>query len=105
MKRIYQAIYRTFLLFTSAKLIFATSCGKKHWRRNTVTRYNYYDLAADILAENAELTYKYLEQDDYEFLDALILAQASPEEAYKRFDELSVKHIDKLRKVPSSLVC
>ena len=61
-------------------------------------KYNYYDLAADILAENAELTYKYLEQDDYEFLDALILAQASPEEAYKRFDELSAKHIDKLRK-------
>merc|ERR1719487_1062553 len=62
-----------------------------------------YDLAADILAENAELTYKYLEQDDYEFLDALILAQASPEEAYKRFDELSVKHIDKLRKVTKAI--
>merc|ERR1719182_917226 len=66
-------------------------------------KYNYYDLAADILAENAELTYKYLEQDDYEFLDALILAQASPEEAYKRFDELSVKHIDKLRKVTKAI--
>jgi len=64
-------------------------------------KYNYYDLAADILAENAELTYKYLEQDDYEFLDALILAQASPEEAYKRFDELSVKH--KLRKVTKAI--
>merc|ERR1719324_2128647 len=66
-------------------------------------KYNYYDLAADILAENAELTYKYLEQDDYEFLDALILAQASPEEAYKRFDELSAKHIDKLRKVTKAI--
>merc|ERR1719364_411815 len=66
-------------------------------------KYNYFDLAADILAENADLTYKYLEQDDYEFLDALILAQASPEEAYKRFDELSAKHIDKLRKVTKAI--
>merc|ERR1719253_1671789 len=66
-------------------------------------KYNYYDLAADILAENAELTYKYLEPDDYEFLDALILGQASAEEAYKRFDELSARHIDRLRKVTKAI--
>merc|ERR1719460_3635555 len=41
-------------------------------------KYNYYDLAADILAENAELT-------------------------YKCFDELSAKHIDKLRKVTKAI--
>lgn len=43
-------------------------------------KYNYYDLAADILAENADLTYKYLQPQEYEFLDALILAQSAPGE-------------------------
>jgi len=61
-------------------------------------KYNYYDLAADILAENSELTYKNMNQQDYEFLDALILAQSSPEEAYRRFDELTGKHIESLRR-------
>eukprot|EP00931_Biecheleriopsis_adriatica_P094237 TRINITY_DN6790_c0_g1_i3.p1 TRINITY_DN6790_c0_g1~~TRINITY_DN6790_c0_g1_i3.p1 ORF type:complete len:646 (+),score=188.81 TRINITY_DN6790_c0_g1_i3:85-2022(+) len=61
-------------------------------------KYSYYDLAADILAENAELTYKNMNPEDFEFLDALILGQSSPEEAYRRFDELSSKHVDTLRK-------
>eukprot|EP00971_Amphidinium_carterae_P184939 3672174-Amphidinium_carterae.1 len=30
--------------------------------------------------------------EDYEFLDALILGQSSPEEAYRRFDELSARN-------------
>jgi len=61
-------------------------------------KYSYYDLAADILAENSELTYKNMNAQDYEFLDGLILAQSSPEEAYRRFDELSAKHIEALRR-------
>jgi len=61
-------------------------------------KYSYYDLAADILAENADLTYKCMNPQDYEFLDGLILAQSAPEEAYRRFDELSAKHIDALRR-------
>mmetsp|Transcript_60002 Transcript_60002/g.135303 ORF Transcript_60002/g.135303 Transcript_60002/m.135303 type:complete len:647 (-) Transcript_60002:151-2091(-) len=61
-------------------------------------KYSYYDLAADILAENADLTYKNMNQQDYEFLDGLILAQNAPEEAYRRFDELSAKHIEALRR-------
>lgn len=61
-------------------------------------KYNYYDLAADILAENADLTYKHLHPQDYEFLDTLILSQSSPEDAYRRFDELSTKHIEALRR-------
>mmetsp|Transcript_11778 Transcript_11778/g.26674 ORF Transcript_11778/g.26674 Transcript_11778/m.26674 type:complete len:646 (+) Transcript_11778:99-2036(+) len=61
-------------------------------------KHSYYDLAADILAENPDLTYKSMSQEDYEFLDALILGQSSPEEAYRRFDELSARHIDALRR-------
>eukprot|EP00929_Paragymnodinium_shiwhaense_P065764 TRINITY_DN3294_c0_g1_i1.p1 TRINITY_DN3294_c0_g1~~TRINITY_DN3294_c0_g1_i1.p1 ORF type:complete len:647 (-),score=220.34 TRINITY_DN3294_c0_g1_i1:73-2013(-) len=61
-------------------------------------KYGYYDLAADVLAENSELTYKTMNQQDYEFLDVLILAQSAPEEAYRRFDEISAKHIEALRR-------
>ena len=43
-------------------------------------------------------TYKNMKPEDYEFLDALILGQSSPEEAYRRFDELSAKHVEMLRK-------
>eukprot|EP00746_Dinoflagellata_sp_MGD_P071276 gnl/MRDRNA2_/MRDRNA2_29060_c0_seq1.p1 gnl/MRDRNA2_/MRDRNA2_29060_c0~~gnl/MRDRNA2_/MRDRNA2_29060_c0_seq1.p1 ORF type:complete len:643 (-),score=152.81 gnl/MRDRNA2_/MRDRNA2_29060_c0_seq1:233-2161(-) len=66
-------------------------------------KYNYFDLAADILAENADLTYKYMNPQDYEFLDTLILAQSSPEEAYRRFDELSTKHIEALRRATKNI--
>eukprot|EP00742_Colponemidia_sp_Colp-10_P002065 GILJ01002206.1.p1 GENE.GILJ01002206.1~~GILJ01002206.1.p1 ORF type:complete len:660 (+),score=124.52 GILJ01002206.1:316-2295(+) len=66
-------------------------------------KYAYYDLAADVLAENAHLTYKCLTQDDYEYLDALIMQQTSPEEAYRKFDDLANKHIDNLRKLTKAI--
>ena len=56
-------------------------------------KYSYFDLAADILAENADLIYKNMNPQEYEFLDALIQAQSTPEVAYCRFDELTAKHI------------
>ena len=31
-------------------------------------------MAADILAENADLTYKSINKEDFEFIDALILS-------------------------------
>lgn len=62
-------------------------------------KYDYYDLAADVMAENAHFTYKYLSPYLYEFLDALITQQTSPEEAYRKFDEMSAKHSDILRKL------
>lgn len=61
-------------------------------------KYQHYDLAADILAENAHLTYKCLSQGDFEFLENFILYQTSQEEAYRKFEDLSSKHIDTLRK-------
>lgn len=65
-------------------------------------RYQYYDLAADVLAENAHLSWKYLSQRNqplYDFLDGLITAQTAPAEAYRKFDILAQKHIDQLRKL------
>ena len=65
-------------------------------------KYQYFDLAADVLAENPHLSWKYLSQKNqplYDFLDGLITAQTSPAEAYRKFDILAQKHIDQLRKL------
>jgi hypothetical protein len=43
-------------------------------------KHSYYDVAADLLADNAALTYKYLTPELYEFMDAQIMVQTSPEE-------------------------
>lgn len=61
-------------------------------------KYMNYDIAAGLLAENTSLTYKYLSQELYDYLDACIMVPTSIEEAYRKFDELSAKYIDKLRK-------
>ena len=59
----------------------------------------YYDLAADVLAENAHLTFKYLSQYLYDFLDAVITMQTSKEEAYRKLDEMATRHTEQLRKL------
>eukprot|EP00362_Geleiidae_sp_MMETSP1317_P000998 CAMPEP_0201281748 /NCGR_PEP_ID=MMETSP1317-20130820/3953_1 /ASSEMBLY_ACC=CAM_ASM_000770 /TAXON_ID=187299 /ORGANISM="Undescribed Undescribed, Strain Undescribed" /LENGTH=132 /DNA_ID=CAMNT_0047592505 /DNA_START=382 /DNA_END=780 /DNA_ORIENTATION=- len=66
-------------------------------------KYNYFDLAADVLAENAELTYKCLNPDDFEYLDALILQQTSPEAAYRKFDDLANQKVDELRRLTKQI--
>ena len=60
-------------------------------------KHQYYDLAADVLAENAHLTFQFLSPELYEFLDATLMVQTAPEEAYRKFDDLSRKHIEQLR--------
>ena len=42
-------------------------------------KHQYYDLAADVLAENTHLTYQYLSPELFEFLDACIMTQSAPE--------------------------
>lgn len=46
-------------------------------------KYDYFDLAADVLAENTELGYKHLSQYFYDFLESVIIRQTAPEEAYR----------------------
>lgn len=62
-------------------------------------KYQYYDLAADVLAENAHLTYKLLTPYLYNFLDAMITCQTAPEEAFHKFDELAGALTEQLRKL------
>ena len=62
-------------------------------------KYDYLDLAADVLAEYSEYTYKYLNHYIYEFIDAVITKQTAAEEAFKKLDDLASRHIDTLRKL------
>ncbi|XP_040919319.1 tetratricopeptide repeat protein 30A [Toxotes jaculatrix] len=62
-------------------------------------KHEYFDLAADVLAENAHLTYKFLSPYMYEFLDALLTCQTAPEEAFRKFDEMNAKPAELLRKL------
>jgi len=61
-------------------------------------KHEYFDLAADVMAENAHLTYKLLSPYLYDFLDALITQQTGPEEAYSKFDEMGSRFTDQMRK-------
>ena len=66
-------------------------------------KYQNYDIAAGLLAENSQLTYKYLSQEQYDYLDACIMVPTSPEEAYRKFDELSSKYIEQLRRLTKQI--
>ena len=65
--------------------------------------HSFFDLAADVMAENTHLVNRYLDRDMYEFLDACIMQQTSPEEAYRRFDALSSRHVEVLRKLTKQI--
>lgn len=40
-------------------------------------KYEQFDVAADELAENSELSYKYIKAEDYEYIEALIFKDSS----------------------------
>uniref|UniRef100_H0XV18 Tetratricopeptide repeat protein 30 n=1 Tax=Otolemur garnettii TaxID=30611 RepID=H0XV18_OTOGA len=69
-------------------------------------KYEYFDLAADVLAENAHLTYKFLTPYLYDFLDALITCQHvlfMQENKYKEaigfYEPIVKKHYDNILNV------
>lgn len=66
-------------------------------------QYEQYDLAADVLAEQAHLTLKLLSPDLYSFIDATIIIQTTPEESYRKYEELTRQHIDQLRKCTKAI--
>jgi tetratricopeptide repeat protein 30 len=66
-------------------------------------KYQNYDIAAGLLVENSHLVYKYLSQELYDYLDACIMVPTSAEEAYRKFDELAVRHIAELRRLTKSI--
>ncbi|XP_018649626.1 hypothetical protein Smp_166420 [Schistosoma mansoni] len=62
-------------------------------------KYEYYDLAADVLAENTTLAYEYLSSDLFNFIEAVILRQTAPQDAYNRLDQMAIKHTEQLRRL------
>jgi len=62
-------------------------------------KYDYLDQAADLLAANQQLCAENLNQYLYDFLDATLTRQSSPEEAFKKFDDLANHHVEILRKM------
>lgn len=60
-------------------------------------KHEMYDTAADILAEHAQLTYKYLSTFLYDLLDAIITVQTSREEADQKLGKLAARVTAKLR--------
>lgn len=63
----------------------------------------FFDLAADVMAENQHLVVRHLPRDLHEFLEATITRQTSPEEAYAKFDTLANRHVEQLRKLTKSI--
>ena len=92
------------------------------------SKYEYFDMAADLLAEHADLTYKHLSpvmlflyiffkmkitnkvnsfagalQYIFDFLEALITQQTSPEEAFAKFDTLCARYGEGVRRTGTQL--
>lgn len=66
-------------------------------------KYSYFDLAADVLAENQALVSKCITSEEHEYINALILQHTSREEAYKKFQEIGDQHITNLRKLTKKI--
>jgi len=66
-------------------------------------QYAFYDLAADVMAENAHLVQRHLSPILYEYLDATILRQNAPEKAYQKYDLLAQRHVDLLRRLTKQI--
>jgi tetratricopeptide repeat protein 30 len=62
-------------------------------------KHMYYDVAADVLARNIHLHDSCLSKELYDYLEATILTQSSPEEAYRKFDQLAHTHTTVLRQL------
>lgn len=62
-------------------------------------KHEYLDLAADVLAEYPDYTYKFLTPYMYEFIDAVITKQTGPNEAFKKLDDMASRHTETLRKL------
>ena len=62
-------------------------------------KYEYYDIAADLLAESGPFYSQTVSSYLFEFLEACILKQTSPENGFQKLDEMVNRHLDTLRKL------
>ena len=62
-------------------------------------KYEYFSLAADTMAENQDLARGFMSQYLSNFVEALIMLDSSPDEAFRRLDLMAVKHTEQLRRL------
>ncbi|KAI9159576.1 hypothetical protein H9P43_008916 [Blastocladiella emersonii ATCC 22665] len=62
-------------------------------------KFEYYDAAADLLAENSGLARAVLSRYLYDFLEAVLLKTASPEDSFKKLDDMGQKNVEQLRRL------
>ena len=91
------------------KLQFVLEVGGVHFPKEAFhnlllfyAKFEYYDLCADILAENGHLLHT-LQPDVLQFLECVILIQSNAAEAYRKLEQLSAGYIEKLRKVTKAI--
>ena len=66
-------------------------------------KFQYFDLAADVLAENSDLTFKYINQDDFEYIEAVIFQNTNTDETAKKLERLGTKHVEELRRITRAI--
>ena len=91
------------------KLQFVLEVGGVHFPKEAFhnlllfyVKFEYYDLCADILAENAHLLHT-LQPEVLQFLECCILIQSNAAEAYRKLEQLSAAYIERLRKVTKQI--
>ncbi|EFJ36123.1 hypothetical protein SELMODRAFT_404606 [Selaginella moellendorffii] len=65
--------------------------------------HGFYDLATDVMAEHAEVIFKYLSQDFYDFINCIILTKTSPEDAYQKMNELANHYSETMRRLTKQI--
>ncbi|EFJ08159.1 hypothetical protein SELMODRAFT_448146 [Selaginella moellendorffii] len=81
--------------------------------------HGFYDLAADVMAEHAEVIFKYLlkhinftsislftsniMQDLYDFINCIILTKTSPEDTYQKMNELANRYSETMRRLTKQI--
>ncbi|XP_001943853.2 tetratricopeptide repeat protein 30A isoform X1 [Acyrthosiphon pisum] len=66
-------------------------------------KHGYHDLASDVISTYSPVKDKYLSNYIREFVDAVIAQQSSPDEAYRKLDNMANKLVDSLRKATRSV--
>lgn len=62
-------------------------------------KYEYFDVAADLLAESGPLFSTTISPHLYDFCQALLLKQNSPEDAYHKLEDIACRQVETLRKL------
>lgn len=66
-------------------------------------QYEYYNTAGDLMAEHPQLVVQTLTPYLREFLEALILTTAAPDDSFKKLEDIGARQIESLRKLARTI--